>query len=103
MLIVRSYNGVPIRLTEERWNHIRYRHPEMEGLRECILETLSAREEIQEGDYGELLAIRFYRQTPLTQKYVVVVYREMAGHDGFVLTSYLATRPSLRRKTIWKS
>ena len=103
MLIVKSINGVPIRLTEERWNHIRYRHPEMGGLRESILETLSEPEVIQQGDYGELLAIRFYPLTPLTRKYLVVVYREISTDDGFVLTSYLVTRPSLRRITIWKS
>jgi hypothetical protein len=46
MLIVKSINQVPIRLTEERWNHIRYRHSEMECLRESILETLSEPEVI---------------------------------------------------------
>ena len=103
MLIVRSVNGVPIRLTEERWNHIQYRHPEIRGLRESVLETVSAPEVIQQGDFGELLAIRFYPRTPLTRKYLVVVYREISMDDGFVLTSYLATRPSVRRITIWKS
>lgn len=103
MLIVKSVNGVPIRLTEERWNHIRYRHPEMGDLRESILETLSDPEVVQQGDYGELLAIRFYPRTPLTRKYLVVVYREISADDGFVLTSYLATQPSSGRITIWKS
>lgn len=103
MLIVRSHNGVSIRLTEERWDHIRYRHPEMEGLRERVLETLSGPEMIQQGDYSELLAIRFYPQTPLTRKYLVVVYREVSADDGFIMTAYLTTRPSARRITIWKS
>lgn len=103
MLIVSSVNGVPIRLTQERWNHIQYHHPEMVDLRESILETLSDPEAIQQGDYGELLAIRYYPRTPLTRKYLVVVYREISADDGFVLTSYLATRPSSRRTTIWKS
>jgi len=103
MLIVRSHNGIPIRLTEERWDHIRYHHPEMEGLREQVLETLSGPEIIQQGDYGDLLAIRFYHQTPLTRKYLVVVYREVSADDGFILTAYLTTRPSARRIMIWKS
>ena len=75
----------------------------MKDLQERILETLFEPEEIQQGDYGELLAIRFYPRTPLTQKYLVVVYREISADDGFVMTSYLATRPSIRRITIWKS
>ncbi len=103
MLIVRSRNEVPIRLTEERWMHIRARHPEMENLREAVLETLAEPEIIQQGDYGELLAIRFYRKTPLSSKYLIVIYREVNLNDGFILTAYLTTRPSDRRTTIWKS
>ena len=102
MLIVRSRNGIPIRLTEERWTHIKERHPEMGELRKGVLETLAEPEIIQQGDYGELLAIRFYPKTPLTGKYLVVVYREISSHDGFILTTYLTTRPSERRITIWK-
>ncbi len=103
MLIVRSYNHVPIRLTDERWIHIRNRHPEMENLREAILETVPKPEIIQQGDYGELLAIRFYPETSLTSKYLVVVYREVSPDDGFILTAYLTNRPSGRRTEIWKS
>jgi hypothetical protein len=65
MLIVRSRNGVAIRLTEERRQHISRRHPEIEGQFECVLQTLAEPDVIQEGDFGELLAIRFYREMPL--------------------------------------
>lgn len=102
MVIVRSRNGVPVRLTEERWRHIMHRHPEMDSLRERVLETVSEPEIIQRGDFGELLAIRFYPQTPLTSKNVVVAYREISSKDGFVLTAYLVNRPSARRVIIWK-
>ena len=102
MLIVRSVNKVPIRLTEERWRHITRRHPEIRDQRERILETLAAPDMIQQGDYGELLAIRYYAETPLTSKFLVVVYREINSEDGFVLTAYLTNRPSKRRQVIWK-
>ncbi|MBT9163865.1 MAG: hypothetical protein DDT24_00785 [Chloroflexi bacterium] len=102
MLIVRSRNGIPVRLTEERWQHIVHRHPEMADQRERILETLSEPDMIQRGDFGELLAIRFYPETPLTRKFLVVVYRELSPDEGFILTAYLTTRPSAGRVTIWK-
>jgi hypothetical protein len=102
MLIVDSRNGVPIRLTKERWQHILYRHPEMEDQHERVLETLEEPDEIQKGDFGELLAIRLYPETPLTRKHLVVVYREISPEDGFVLTAYLMVSPSARRVTIWK-
>lgn len=102
MWIVESRHGVPIRLTEERWSHIHGRHPEVAELRDRLLETVSDPDVIQEGDTGELLAIRYYEQTPLTSKHLVVPYREVSREDGFILTSYLTNEPSRRRKTVWK-
>ncbi len=75
MLVVFSRNRTPIRLTMERWNHIRNRHPEMATQRERVLETVESPDYIQNGDFGELLAVRHYPETPLTSKYLVVAYR----------------------------
>src|SRR5712691_5222667 len=102
MLIVHAHNGVPIRLTAERGQHIVHRHPDMEAQRERVLETLVEPDVIQAGDFGTLLAVRLYPQTPLTRKYLVVVYRESSSADGFVLTAYLASQLSARRGTLWK-
>lgn len=102
MVIVKSKNSIPIRLTTERWNHIIMRHPEMDFQKEHVLETITTPHLIQQGDFGELIAIRFYEETPLTSKYLVVVYKE-ADIDGFIITSYYATKPSERRQTIWKT
>ena len=101
MIIVRSVNQVPIRLTSERWDHIMMKHPEMESQRERVLQTVIAPDLVQRGDFGELLAVRFYPQTPLTQKHLVVAYREVGSSDGFILTAYLARRPSAKREVIW--
>lgn len=101
MILVRSVNQVLIRLTTERWDHIVHQHPEMTTQRERVLETVSAPDLVQKGDFGELLALRLYTQTPLTRKYLIVAYREMTTTDGFILTAYLARRPSARRETVW--
>jgi len=74
----------------------------MESQRERTLETLAEPDMIQQGDFGELLAIRLYPDTPLTRKFMVVAYREMTPKEGFVLTAYLTTRPSGARETIWR-
>jgi len=102
MLVVPSHNGVPVRLTEERWRHIVQRHVEMVDLRREVLETVAGPDVIQQGDFGELLAVRFYPQTPLGGKYLVVAYREITLDEGFVLTAYLTNAPSRRRTTLWK-
>lgn len=102
MQIVKSVDGIPIRLTEERTEHIERRHPEMAGEVERILETVSSPDFVQEGDTGTLIAIKHYSKTPLTEKHCCVVYRELNEDDGFVLTAYFGTRPADWRKIIWK-
>lgn len=101
MEVVVSVNAVPIRLTDERWQHITSRHPEMVDQQEKLLEAIAKPDQIQVGDTGELLAIRFYPQTPLTSKFMVVAYREVSSDDGFILTSYFTNRPSSRRISLW--
>lgn len=102
MLIVHSHGGVPIRLTQERWRHIVGRHPEMESLRQSVVETVSEPDIVQKGDFGGLLAVKLYENTPLGEKFVIVAYREVSEEDGFVLTAYLARRPSSRREALWR-
>lgn len=102
MIIVKSKNNVAVRLTLERWNHIIRRHPEMDSQKERVMETLTEPEAIQQGDFGELIAVRFYEKTPLTSKFLVTVYKEIEGADGFVITAYYATTPSARRKVLWR-
>ena len=54
MKIVKSVEGVPIRLTTERIDHIERRHPEMSGGEERILEVVSSPDYVQEGDSATL-------------------------------------------------
>ena len=102
VLIAHSTERVPIRLTDERWHHICRRHPELEGQEKKVLETVESPEMILQGDYGEKLAVRFYRTTPLTSKYLVVAYKELSQTDGFVVTAYFSRRIADWREVIWK-
>lgn len=102
MLIAYSVEGVPVRLTEERWNHICRRHPELKAQERKILDTIEAPEMILQGDYGEKLAVRFYQTTPLTSKYLVVTYKEFSPVDGFVVTAYFSRRVADWREILWK-
>lgn len=101
MQVVLSPNQVPVRLTEERWAHIVSQHPEMLTQRERVIETVGQPDLIQIGDYGELLAVRFYSKTPLTRKHLVVAFKETSEDDGFIPTAYFARRPSARRSVLW--
>lgn len=96
---VRSKNGAPIRLPDERWLHITESHTEMAGLYSDVLETVEDPDAIYETESGELLATREVQ----TDKYLVVVYKEVSQKDGFVITAFLTRRLKQleRRSKIW--
>lgn len=95
-----SINGIPIRLTTERWAHIIGGHGELEGMEYDVLSTVAQPECILAGSSGEMLAVKETEPG----KYLVVVYRE-EGNDGFVITAFLTRRvQSLKRRhQLWPS
>lgn len=101
MEIAHSRNGVPVRLTDERWRHIVSRHPEMRWQRHRVLEAIASPDLVQRGDYGAMLALRHYNQPPAVNLFVVAVYREVDDGDGFVITAYLTRRLNWDREMLW--
>ena len=95
---VYSKNGIPIRLTDERWSHITEEHGELTGLRSEIMETVANPTAIFAGNRGELLAVREVEPG----KYLVVVYRE-SPEDGFIITAFLTRKEHTlrRRQQLW--
>ncbi len=67
-----------------------------------MLETVADPGELQAGEMGVILAIRWYVTTPLTSKFLVAALREVSAVDGFVVTANLAPRLSDKRTTLWK-
>jgi len=53
-----SKNGVPIRLTDERWLHIVENHDDVAGYYDEVLETIEDPEIILRGHSGALIAVR---------------------------------------------
>jgi hypothetical protein len=98
LLTILSKNGIPIRLTAERWAYITEQHCEMAGWQDEVLETVFQPERILAGSDGECLAVRQVEPG----KWLVVVYRELID-DGFVITAFLTHRiRSLERRTqLW--
>jgi hypothetical protein len=95
---VYSKNGIPIRLTDERWAHITAEHGELMGLRPEIVATVASPTAIFAGNQGELLATREVEPG----KYLVVVYRE-SPEDGFIITAFLTRKVHTlrRRQQLW--
>jgi len=99
-MVAYSVNGVPIRLSEERWLHIVSHHNEMAAYYFEVLEVITQPERIFEGNAGELIAVKEHSPG----KYFVVIYREIHEEDGFVITAFLTKRIKQieRRKLIWQ-
>lgn len=103
MEVAVSKNGTPIRLTDERWTHVVESHDYMAGNRDLVVETIEDPDFIVTGGKGELIALRHYQSTSISEKHVVVVYRELES-DGFLITAFMTSTPEtiLRKGVIWQ-
>jgi hypothetical protein len=102
MDIAISKNGIPIRLTEERWLHISLGHPEVADYYYEILDTIEEPEIIYKGNYGSLIAVGLKHE--VSGKYLVVIYKETSQTDGFILTAYISNKlnPFIKKTILWK-
>lgn len=103
MSVAVSVNKVPIRLTDERWQHITIGHPEVAGFYYEILDCIELPDAVYLGKYDELIATKNLNK--ISNKFVVVVYKELSVQDGFVITAYLSNKVQefIKRKKIWDS
>ncbi len=92
MTPITDYAGRQIRLTDERLSHIE-RRPEMVDQRDRIEETLSDPDELRvsERDESVFLYYNHYPQTPVTEKYLLVV-ANIAVESPFVITAFFTDR-----------
>ncbi len=99
MEAVRSKNGVPIRLTLNRWLHIVEYHDDVAGYHNSVLDAVEDPDAIAHGKTGELLAMR-----TIEGRTLVVAYKEISQHDGFVITAFFTTQPQRIRKRglVWQ-
>ena len=98
---VKSVDGVKIRLTQERWNHITTSHLEFDpDDYKTILHVIRKPNFILKGDFGELLAVK---KQARKNSWIVVPYKELSQTDGFILTAYLTTDSSwlFQKEIIW--
>ena len=97
-----SKNGKEIRLTEERWSHIVEAHDYMAGNQDMVFETLENPDSIIDGGKDELIAVRHYDHTSISEKHAVVIYKEQQN-DGFVITAFMTSKPEKinQKGVIW--
>ena len=97
----KSINGVKIRLTDERWNHIVNIHQEIDVKDyKRFLRVINKPEIIFKGNKGELLAIQ---KGPRKSLWIVVPYKEVTKQDGFILTAYFTSDLTwlFKKEIVW--
>ena len=92
-----SVNGVPIRLTHERWFHIAENHDDLAGYYDEILDVVENPDFLLGGHRGSLVAVKSFGP----RRYLHVIYRELSDEDGFIITAFFASKAE-RKKAIWK-
>ena len=75
----------------------------MAGNMELVIKTIADPIAMVVWSKGELIALRYYETTVLSEKYVVAVYREFSD-DGFLITAFMTSRPDtiLRKGILWQ-
>ena len=99
MDIVISTNGVPIRMTAERWVHIIENHDDLAGRYDDILNTVEEPDYVIEGYQSAMIALQQFKKG----KFLAVVYKEVSKQDGFIITAYFTNKLMLEKeKILWK-
>ena len=96
-----DFQGRPVRLTDERRQHI-LEHPEMAGMESDLAETLRDPQLVirSRTDETATLNYRYYLRTLVGGKWLCVVVK-CGDADAFVLTAYLTDKPK-RGKVLWR-
>jgi hypothetical protein len=95
--IADSVNGVPIRLTDERWEHILDSHPELASFRETLLAAVENPDYILAGRRGALAAVVVLGR----RAFLHVFYVEKSRRDGFILSARVTEKMD-RGKIVWR-
>jgi hypothetical protein len=99
MDIIRSKNGVPIRLTAERWLHIIENHDDLAGCYDNVLNAIEEPDYIIKGYKAAFIALKEIEKG----KFLATVYKEISKEDGFIITSYFTSKIKREKEAIvWR-
>jgi hypothetical protein len=72
MIVLEDFNKRSIRLTDERQQHLESMYPDMKGQVRRIDQTLASPDKVVRSKTDSLVELfyKFYRSTPVTEKYL---------------------------------
>jgi len=89
-------------LTQRKYVHICEKHPEVFDEIEKMTETLASPQIVRRSTYDKKvwLFYRFFEETPVTEKYLMVAVR-IINDEGIVVTSYFTDKVKMGEE-IWR-
>jgi len=99
--VLQNRFGRAVRLTEERKAHI-LKHAEMEGQLDKLEEVLREPDVIVRSQHDPAVHLyhKHYRETPVTEKYLLVALK-VEEHDMFIVTAFF-TDTVKKGERIWE-
>ena len=89
VLEVTDKTGRKIHLSEERWSHIRKKHPEIENI-ELIEQTIKNPDKIVQYvlDKNIYYFYKYFKNFKSPKRYLLLIVKYLNG-GGFIITAYL--------------
>ena len=76
----------------------------MAGNQDLVFETIEDPDCVVQGEKDVLVAIRRYQKTSISEKNMVVVYKETINNDGFIITAFMTSKPEriFKKGVLWE-
>ncbi len=98
MLVV-AFDGTEVTLSEERWGHIVFRHPELKGQMRLVLDAVSGPDEAY---VDASAAVHVLKRVGGVSDFLVVIY-SVEGGRGYIRTAYYTSnRRKVRRYRLFR-
>jgi len=92
-LTVTTPDGKKITLTMDDWLHVRFRHPEVGGNPNALLQIVAKPEELYKDKRGGIHALK-----RIDEEHFLVVIYELEDREGYIRTAYFISDKRKRRR-----
>lgn len=100
---ISTFSTASIRLTEERWNHIVKRHPEMVNYEPLISKTINNPDEVYIDDSKSYILIKRWSRDEFITDWLIAYITIKSETDGFVKSLHGTSNKLLKkRKKKWQ-
>jgi hypothetical protein len=89
-----AFDGTRVVLSEERWRHIVFRHPELKDKKGLVLSAVSDPDEVYVDASG---AVHVLKRVGVVSDFLVVIYSG-EGQRGYIRTAYYTSNARKTRR-----